>query len=73
MKFTLEELSKLKNICVKAKEFDLAVKFRDEERKIQKNLPKYKKRQLKKKERPPGKWVSADSFFKKWDEAIKKM
>ena len=73
MRFTLEELSKLKNICVRAKEFDLAVKFRDEERKIQKNLPKYKKQQLKKKEPPTGEWVSTDSFFKKWDEAIKKM
>lgn len=60
MKLTLNEITKLKILMVKSHEFELASKFREQEKKILKRLPQYKIRQLIQ-EPPAGVWVTIDS------------
>lgn len=57
MKLTLEEIVALKHICIKAQNFDMAAKFREEEKKILKRLPKYKIHELKQRVSPKGQWL----------------
>lgn len=46
MKLSFEEVCILKHICVKAQQFELSVKFRDEEKRIWDKLPKKEKERL---------------------------
>lgn len=43
MKFTIEECQQMKIACVKNGDFEMALKFRDEERRLTKKLPKKKR------------------------------
>lgn len=56
MKLMLDEIVALKHICVRAYSFELAAKFRDEEKRILKAMPKYKRGLLVNKKTPFGQW-----------------
>jgi hypothetical protein len=46
MKITFEEACILLNTCLKAQQYELAVKFRDEQKRLWKRLPKAEKLRL---------------------------